>query len=86
MSTVECATEGVSTWQKWLGALAMLSAAVSVVTFLVFFSVTAEFSKALVYGGDPLTMLYLSAPTISTVTGAASIPLPSWRSGARGAR
>jgi hypothetical protein len=73
MSTAD-STGGVApAWRRWLGALALLSALVSVGTFLAFFSVSAQYSKALVYGGDLMTMLYLNAPTISTVAGVASV-------------
>jgi len=63
----------VPVWRRYVGLVALMLAAVSVVTFLAFMSFSVRLSKALVYGGDPIAALYLNAPTISAVTGAASV-------------
>jgi hypothetical protein len=59
----------------WLGVVALLLALTSLVTFIPFFVVSVQLTKALAYSGNSLVALYFNAPSISGLAGAASLVL-----------
>jgi hypothetical protein len=59
----------------WLGVVALLLALTGLVTFIAFFVVSVQLTKALAYSGNSLVALYFHAPSISGLAGAASFVL-----------
>ena len=59
-----------SSWRFMLGLLALVPAAVGVATFMTYFSISVQLTKALVYEPGLLTSVYLALPQISTASSA----------------
>lgn len=62
-----------ASWRLWLGLVALAPATVSVASFMTYFSISVQLTKALVYQPSLLATVYLNLPQISTVGGAASL-------------
>jgi hypothetical protein len=60
-------------WGNWPGLLAFVLAVASVVTFMVFMSVSGPFPKSIAYGHNLLFEAYAQSPMISLVAGALAV-------------
>jgi len=75
MAATEPAEARPATWQRRSGLVALVLGAVSLATFLAFFSISVQIPKSLVYRGDTLARIYLNVPTISGLSGAVGVVL-----------